>query len=97
LVRLLMSEGERTGLELQMLGVNTAPLGTLTSDIDAEPGPNHREGYLVSQIEVLQAGFRAESTGTYSAELFTTEGRGDPTSEERRRTIFFNVRERLPE
>jgi hypothetical protein len=92
LVRLLLTEGERTALQLQMLAPDTVPLGTLTFDVDAEPGPNHREGFIVSQIEVLRAGFRAETEGVYSAEIFAMDGRGDPTSEERRRSIFFNVR-----
>jgi hypothetical protein len=78
-----------------MLAPDTVSLGTLTFDVEAEPGPNHREGYIVSQIEVLRAGFRAETEGVYSAEIFTMAGRGDQTSEERRRSIFFNVRSSL--
>jgi hypothetical protein len=94
LVRLLLHEDEESGSELQMLGADTTPLGTLTFDIDPDPGPNHRPGYLVSQIEVLRASFRADSVGVYSVELFTSDERGDRVSEERRRSIFFNVRVR---
>jgi hypothetical protein len=75
----------------------TRSLRSLTYEIEAEPGPDHRPGHLVSQIEVLQVEFSAETEGVYSAEIYVEGRRGDPVSEERRRSIFFSVREGLPE
>jgi hypothetical protein len=97
LVRLLMMEDETSDLELHILGPETTSLFSDTFEIEAEPGPNHRLGYTVSQTEALEIEFVAEREGPYSAEIYVDGHRGDPMSEERRRTIFFNVREGLPE
>jgi hypothetical protein len=98
LVRLWLEEGETGELELQLLGPGTTPLGSKTFRVEADPGTNHRPGYLVSQIEALNVGFLAETEGIYSAEIETAaEKRRDPTSPKRRRSIFLNVREGLPE
>lgn len=95
LVRLMMEESEREMIELQVLGPDTSSLGTLTHEIEAEPGPNHRPGFLVTQVEALGVGFLAESEGVYSVEIYTG-GRRPAVTEDRRRSIFFNVRQNLP-
>jgi Family of unknown function (DUF6941) len=97
LVRLLLEEDEEGELEVDILGPNTAVLGMLSHAMNAEPGPNHQPGYIVSQIEVLELRFISESEGTYSVELFTERAHLDPTNELRRRSIFFNVRLGLPD
>jgi len=63
LVRLLLAEDERGEIELHVLGPDTTPLGTLTHEIEAEPGPRHRPGYLVSQTEALEPRFCREVGG----------------------------------
>lgn len=92
LVRLLMAEGETAEIAMEVWGPDMAPLGRLPQTINATPGPNYRPGFIVSQIEELRAGFTAEAEGTYSAEIYTTEARGDPTSEKYRRSLFYTVR-----
>jgi hypothetical protein len=92
LARLWLLEDETGHIELQVFGPDTTPLGTLPFEIHPEPGPNHRPGYLVTQTEALELGFLAETDGTYSVEVYADRGRGDAVSEERRRSLFFNVR-----
>jgi hypothetical protein len=96
LVRLLLQEGEKGEIEVQVLGPDTVSLGTLIHEIEAEPSPNHRPGYLVSQTEGLEIVFPAETEGVYSIELYTDKPH-DAVSEERRRSIFLNIRDGLPE
>lgn len=96
LCRLLLGEDEQAELELHVLGPGTAPLGSLAYEIAADPRPNHRPGYIVSQIEAIDVGFAAEEPGVYSIELFVNAPRGDPTAYERRRSIFFSVVEGVP-
>jgi hypothetical protein len=96
LVRLLLQEDEKTEIELQVLGPE--PLSSLASivyPIEAEPGQNHRPGYLVAQTEGLEVSFLAETEGPYSLEIYADKGPN--VTEERRRSIFFNVRDGLPE
>jgi hypothetical protein len=94
--RLLLMEDEHAEIELQVLGPDTTPLGTLIHGIDAEPGPGHRAGYTVNQTEVLEIGFLAETEGVYSLEIYT-DGERASVSPDRRRSIFLTVREGLPE
>jgi hypothetical protein len=94
LARLMLMEDEQGEIELQVLGPNMSVLGSLVSEVDADPGPNHRPGYIVSQTEALDVAFLAETEGVYSVELYVD---GDRTrlSPERRTSFFFNVREGL--
>jgi hypothetical protein len=97
LVRLLLMEDEQGTIDLYVLGIDAAPLHSVTYEIEADPGPNHRSGYIVSQTEALEVlGLSVEAEGVYSIELYVN---GDPNrlSDEHRRSIFFNVREGLPE
>jgi hypothetical protein len=94
-VRVLLMEDEHSEIELQMVGPDTTSLGTLIHPIDADPGPNHRPGYTVNQTEVLEVGFHADGEGVYSVEIYT--GGAHRPSDERRRSLFFNVREGVPE
>jgi hypothetical protein len=96
LTRLLMLEDEEAEIEVHVLGPDTAPLGSLTHPITADPGPNHRPGYSVSQIEVLELAFLARTTGVYSVELYVDHNPDQPQAYEHRRSLFFNVREGLP-
>lgn len=96
LTRLLLLEDEESEIEVHVLGPDTAALGSLTHPIAAEPGPNHRPGYSVSQIEVLELAFLARTTGVYSVELYVDHDPHRPRSDEHRRSLFFNVREGLP-
>lgn len=95
LARLLLMEDEQGEIELQVLGPDMSVLGTLVSEVDADPGPNHRPGYIVSQTEALSVAFLAETEGVYSVELYVDGGRKS-LSPERRTSFFFNVREGLP-
>lgn len=100
LARVLMAEDERANLDLHILGPNPTALGiaSVTYELDPDPGPNHRPGYLVAQTEVLKVErFRAEMEGPYVAEIYVDPPRGDPTSAERRRSLFFSVRLGSPE
>ena len=92
LARLWLIEDESGQIELQVFGPDTTPLGTLPYPIDAEPGPNHRPGYLVTQTEPLEVGFRAEVEGTYSIEVYADRTRGHAVAADRRASLFFNVR-----
>lgn len=94
LVRLFLTEDERGQIELHVLGPDTKPLGMLSHEVVAAPGRNHRSGFLVSQTEALETRFPAETVGVYSVEIYTDRA---AVSEDRRRSIFFNVREGLPE
>lgn len=96
-VRLLLMENEQNEIEVHLLGPDTTLLGTLTHKVEAKPGPNHRPGYLVNQSEALEVSFVAEQEGVYSVELYTDTGDREAVSEERRRSIFFSVRDGLPE
>ena len=97
LVRILLSEDEESELEVHVLGPSTVPLGSLAYPVVAEPGPNHRPGYIVSQIEALELAIPAETSGVYSVELFADHDPHDPASPEHRCSLFFNVREGLPD
>jgi hypothetical protein len=97
LVLLHLLEDERGEIEVHMLGPDTTSLGTLRYTVEADPGPNHRHGYLVNQIEALEVGFPAEREGIYSVEIYVPSRRGEVTSEDRRATVFLSVREDLPE
>ena len=97
LVRLLMQEDEANEIELHVLGPDTGSLGSLSHPVEAEPGPNHRPGYIVAQIEALEVGFLAESEGVYSIEIYADAGKGQAVSAERRQSIFLNVRAGSPE
>jgi hypothetical protein len=96
--RFLLMEDEETSIDLHVLGPGTEPLYASSYDIEAMPGPNHRPGYTVSQIEVVEViAVPAETEGIYSVEAYPDSVRGDPTSDQRRHSIFFSVREGLPE
>jgi hypothetical protein len=97
LLRFLLIEDEASELEVYVLGPDTTPLGNLAFAIKADPGPEHRPGYLVSQIEALNLTFLAEREGVHSVELYADHDPDRPTAEEHRRSIFFNVRRGLPE
>jgi hypothetical protein len=97
LVRLLLQEDERGKIDLHLLAPETTPLGTLTFDVEPEPGPNHRPGYTVNQTEAFKVQFDAETTGVYSAELYIVGRRQGDVSEDRRRSLFFSVRDDLDE
>jgi hypothetical protein len=97
LVRLILEEGETGEIELELLAPLTVPLGSKTYPIEADPGTNHRAGYLVNQIEALEVGFPAETEGIYVAEIRTNPGRGDSASEKWRRSVFLYVREGTPD
>jgi hypothetical protein len=96
LVRLLLVEDEHAEIDVHVLGPDTVPIGALKYPIVALPGSNHRPGYLVTQTEaiVLEA-LPIQSAGVYSVEIYTDPGRSP--DEERRRSIFFTVREGLPD
>ena len=96
LVRLLLMEGDKDEIGMQILGSETQLLGDLSIEIEADPGPHHRAGYVVSQIEVLEVpSITAEAEGVYSVEIYLGSHRPGP-SEDRRRSIFFNVLEGEP-
>jgi hypothetical protein len=97
LLRLLMPEDQGGELEVYMLGPDTTPLGDLKFTVTPNPPPGHRPGYTVSQIEALNLLFRAEAAGVYSVELYVDHNPSKPLSDEHRRTLFFNVREGLPD
>lgn len=97
LLRLVLMEDEESELELHILGPDTAPLGSLAHPVAADPGPLHRPGYAVSQIEVLEVSFLAVTTGVYSVELYVDHDATRPRSDEHRRSLYFNVREGLPD
>ena len=97
LLRSCCSRTKKANWRSTVLGPDTTPLGNLAFTITADPGPDHRPGYTVSQIEALKLVFLAETEGIYSVELYVGHSAGNATSEERRRSIFFNVREGLPE
>jgi hypothetical protein len=96
LARLLLMEDEVAGLEAHILGPSGFSLRSLLIEIEADPGPNHRQGYTVNQTEAFVLEFEAPTEGVYSAEIYTDAQRGDPTAEERRRSLFFSVREGIP-
>jgi hypothetical protein len=98
LVRLLMEEGETGELEVTVIAASpTQYLGRIFYPVEADPGPNHRPGYFVGQIEALEVRFPAETEGIYSIELRTDSEHVDPTSERRLRHLFFYVRMGLPD
>jgi hypothetical protein len=96
-LRLMLSEDEKGLLEAYVLGPDTAPLGDLQFTVEAEPGPSHRQGFMVSQTEVLHLTFLAETEGVYSVELYVDHDPKHPRSPEHRHTFLFYVREGLPE
>jgi hypothetical protein len=96
LIRVLLMEDERAEFDVHVLGPNMAPLGALAHEVEAEPGPNHRPGYTVNQTEALELAFPAETEGVYSVEIYT-DGARAATSDDRHRSLFFTVREGLPE
>ena len=102
LARLLLMEDETDEIQLEILGPPTPEggpvgLGSFTYEIKPRPGINHRPGSMVGQIEAFvipEVPVGAE--GIYSVELYVGSEHREPT-EERRRSIFFNVYEGLPE
>ena len=97
LLRLMLPENEPGLLEVYVLGPGTQPLGDLQFTVDPDPGPMHRPGFMVSQTEVLSLVFIAETEGVYSVELYVDHDPKRPHSPEHRHTLFFYVREGLPE
>lgn len=96
LVRLLLLEDEQSELELHILGPQTNPLRSFTWPVESDPGPNHRPGYIVSQIEALEiVGIPVETEGPYSVEIYA-DARPDRLTDEHRRSIHFYVREGMP-
>jgi hypothetical protein len=95
LVRVHLVEDERAKIDVHVLGPDTVPLGALKHEVVAAPGSNHRPGYLVTQTEALEVkDLQVESEGVYSVEVYADPARGP--YQERRRSIFFTVREGLP-
>ena len=89
-------EGEESELDVHVLGPNTVVLGAVQHPVEAEPGPSHRTGYMVSQTEVLELRrIPADTAGVYSVEIYSGSAR-DGTSKDHRLSLFFNVREGLP-
>jgi hypothetical protein len=97
LLRLLLSEDEEGRLEAYILGPDTVSLGDLQFPVEPDPGPMHRQGFMVSQTEVLRLRFLAETEGVYSLELYVDHDPNRPRSSEHRHTFFFHVREGPPE
>ena len=97
LLRLILLEDERDEIDVLVLGPGLALLHEGTFEIEATPGTNHRPGYDVNQIEPLRLAFIAETEGVHSVEIYAGGKRDETLSDERRRTLFFNVREGLPE
>jgi hypothetical protein len=96
-LRFLLLEDEQASISIYVLGPGTETMEVLKYEIEADPQPGHRAGYQVSQIEVLEIGFFAESEGVYSVEIYVDGERGDPTSYNRCRSIFFSVVLGLPD
>jgi hypothetical protein len=92
MIKVFMQEDERDELEFHVLGPDTTPLQEpLRYPLTATPGPNHRPGYAISVVEALDFSFHGLSEGTYSIEIYTDRAYRDPTSPERRRSVFLNV------
>jgi hypothetical protein len=93
-MRLFMEEGERGELDVHLLGTNPTERKSLRYPIEAEPGPYHRPGYLISQIESLDVKFPADAEGIYSVEIYTG---GEAVTDDYRRSFFIYVRPGPPE
>jgi hypothetical protein len=95
-VHLFLDEDEAGTIEVEACGPDTASLGVASYPTRAEPGPRHRPGFRISQLEAIRiADIPAELPGVYSVDIFL-EGERERTPPLRRRTIDFNVIEGLP-
>jgi hypothetical protein len=93
---LLLEEGEEAELEVHVIGPHMTGVRSLMHPITAEPGPLHRPGNFVSQVEAIEIEYSAEAPGEYVLLIYDKPVTDDLVSSQSNFSFFFSVVEGLP-